>query len=606
MAVSLNAVMAAGNQGDTHSGDDVGSLTATAAITVAGGATLLVVTIGWHSTSETPTNRAVTWNGVAMTEAAFASHTADGVPYESVGIYTLVSPATGAQTIAATWTTITGTADVYMGAIAFSGTDTATGINAGDTATALTGSAINVAGSSDGATVATFLSNGAEPTTSKTKFWGYDALSPGGAGDYETGGTGTQTHTFSGAGGSKPAMAAIHVIAPAGGGTSITPSAGSLAATGAAPSVTQQIVRTALVGALALVGIAPVLNQSGIRQPTAGALTLAGAAPVVAVQGTIRPSAGALTITGNAPTVVAPQLIQPNVGALALSGNAPTVAVTGNVSRTPSPGALALVGDVSPQTLTVPSPPAAALTITGAAPSMKLGTVRQPSVGAIALTGIAAAVKQGAVRQPVAGALVLTGSAPTVAAEGSRTLTPSVGSLALSGLPANVAASNAVSRTPAPASLAITGNAPGVIQFSVRQPAVAALALTGLAPTVAQSRLREPSTGAIALAGAAPVLVVQSGGIATGTLQCRAYRRGFFGGRVYGPGESVTITVPEQYSPYWMEVVGTLPLNWDTVMSRFDGVVDREVLRPVSSADIATWISTGREPPDDPPSGVFN
>lgn len=91
-----------------------------------------------------------------------------------------------------------------------------------------------------------------------------------------------------------------------------------------------------------------------------------------------------------------------------------------------------------------------------------------------------------------------------------------------------------------------------------------------------------------------------------GTLLCRAYRRGFFGGKVIEPGESVTITGPEQYSPYWLEVIGALPTNWDTVMRRFVRAIDREELRAVTVSEVGVWLDTSREPPDEPPSGVFD
>lgn len=91
-----------------------------------------------------------------------------------------------------------------------------------------------------------------------------------------------------------------------------------------------------------------------------------------------------------------------------------------------------------------------------------------------------------------------------------------------------------------------------------------------------------------------------------GTLLCRAYRRGYFGGKIVEPDDPVTITAPEQYSPYWMEIVGVLPTNWDTVMRRFVSAIDRETLRSVTASDVRNWIDTEREPPGDPPSGVFD
>lgn len=220
MAATLNAVMAAGNNGDTHAVSASTSFSTTGITIAAGTNRVLVVVLNWQQTAgSAPTSRAVTWGGVSMTERAFINN---AVSNTSAGVYTLVNPATGAQTLAGSWTN---TNDCYVGAVAFDGADQTTGIATGDTATAAAGSSINVAGSSDGATVATFLTNGSEPTTSQTKFWGFDSFNPGGGGSYEIGGTGTVTHTFSGAGGASPVLAAVHVIAAAGGGGGPTPPA---------------------------------------------------------------------------------------------------------------------------------------------------------------------------------------------------------------------------------------------------------------------------------------------------------------------------------------------------------------------------------------------
>jgi hypothetical protein len=212
MAVTLNAVMAAGNNGDTHAVDNATSFSTTGITVAAGSNRVLIVVINWQTEGSLPASRSVTWNGAAMTEAAFNSNSAD-----AVAVYVLVNPATGAKTLAGSWTN---TNDAYVGAVCFDGADQATGINASDTATA-DAATIDVPGSSDGATVATFLTNGGEPTTSQTKFWGFDSLAPGGAGSYEIGGSGTVTHTFSGSGGASHAAAAVHVIAAAGGGQTV-------------------------------------------------------------------------------------------------------------------------------------------------------------------------------------------------------------------------------------------------------------------------------------------------------------------------------------------------------------------------------------------------
>jgi hypothetical protein len=220
MSVSLNAVMAAGNQGSTHAVAIATSFSTTGITIAAGSNRLLVVTIGWQISGggAPPTGRSVTWNGVAMTEVAFLTAGADS---DSVGIYALINPATGAQTLAGSWTT---GLDCYVSAVCFNGADQSTGINGSDT---VTGSAttISVAGSSDGATLATILRNGATTASvpGRTIFWNYDGLAPGGTGAYDIGTSGSVAFDFSGGsdGGSR-ALAAVHVIASGGGGGGAT------------------------------------------------------------------------------------------------------------------------------------------------------------------------------------------------------------------------------------------------------------------------------------------------------------------------------------------------------------------------------------------------
>lgn len=217
MAVTLNAVMTGGNDAnnDTYQVSAATSFSASP-MTVASGATLLVVAINWFATAsgDRPTTRSVTWDGVAMNEAIF--HDLIGaLSRSSTGIYTLVNPAVGAKTLAGSWTN---SMDVYVGAVSFAGTDTTTGYNSADNAYMELTTSINVTGSSDGATVATFITDGAEATTSQTKFLGDQALNPGGSGSYQLGTGGTITHSFTGAGGSQQTATAIHVIAGAAGG----------------------------------------------------------------------------------------------------------------------------------------------------------------------------------------------------------------------------------------------------------------------------------------------------------------------------------------------------------------------------------------------------
>jgi len=232
-AVAVDATMTAGNSSDGTAQDatNVQSITSTG-ITVGASATLLVVTIGFQRTSGAGTNSpgslAVTWNGTAMT-AQSNTTTGTGIDAVTVYIFTLVNPAAGAKTISASWTTHM---DVYMGAISFTGTDTTTGVKTSDNTTALGATSITVTSSSDGATVASYVNNGATPTTNFTQFWDDGAYSPGGAGSYKLGGT-SNSHSFSGGGGSNQVLAGVHVIAGTGGGGGGGGAAHSLTLTGA-------------------------------------------------------------------------------------------------------------------------------------------------------------------------------------------------------------------------------------------------------------------------------------------------------------------------------------------------------------------------------------
>jgi hypothetical protein len=218
MAVTLNAVMTGGNQSDTHAVSNTTSLSTTGLTIAAGTDRGLIVVLNWQKNFAAPSSRSVTWNSVSLTERAFVTANG-GSSDEHVAIYVLANPATGAQTLAASWS---GSLDCYCSAIAFNGTDQTTVINTANTVTQNAGLTIDVTGTADGATVATHLRNGSEPTgagTGNTLLWAYDALDPGGGGGYRVGLGGTNTFDFNNGSntGTARATAAVNVIASAGG-----------------------------------------------------------------------------------------------------------------------------------------------------------------------------------------------------------------------------------------------------------------------------------------------------------------------------------------------------------------------------------------------------
>jgi hypothetical protein len=215
MAVSLNATMSAANSdsGRTQATGAATSFSFTGLTIAAGSNIVLLVTVGWQRTVANlqPTSRSVTWDGVAMTEAAY--QTKFSLDQESFAIYVLVNPATGSKTLAGSWTTTMD--DCYISAIAFNGADQTTGIQSADTGQG-TSTSVATTGSADGATVGGIVRDGTTTAsvTGKTIFGNYDGGAPGWTGAYEIGGTGTQTYDFSGGSdnGDRSAIA-VHVIA---------------------------------------------------------------------------------------------------------------------------------------------------------------------------------------------------------------------------------------------------------------------------------------------------------------------------------------------------------------------------------------------------------
>lgn len=217
MAVGFDAKMAAGNSADGLNQEATGATSiSSTGITVGGSATLLVAVLAFAqgNASTTPTSITATWNGAVMTAGPTVT-SGTGTPYATAAIFYKISPASGANTLAAAWTN---SHDCYMSAVSFTGTDTSTGINAAHSTTATGTTTITITSDANGATVAVFAVDGSAPTVNFTKIFSEAPLNPGGGASYTLGGT-SNAHTFTGAGGSVQALAGIHVIAAAGGAT---------------------------------------------------------------------------------------------------------------------------------------------------------------------------------------------------------------------------------------------------------------------------------------------------------------------------------------------------------------------------------------------------
>lgn len=269
MAVTLNAVMAAGSDGDTHAVANTTSFSTTGITIGAGTDRVLVVVCNWQRSGTTLlSSRSVTWDGVAMSEVAFSTNASN--PRACVGIYVLPNPAMGAKTLAGSWVTAL---DCYVSAVAFNGADQTTGIDAAHTATG-TAVTINVTGTSDGATVASHIRNGGAPTgagSGNTLFWDFDDLNPGGGGGYRIGLAGTNAYSFnSGTLGTVRATAAIHVIAASAGGSVTGTGAITLGNITVAGTGVRGVTST---GALTL-GKISVSGSGAVARDSTGAITL--------------------------------------------------------------------------------------------------------------------------------------------------------------------------------------------------------------------------------------------------------------------------------------------------------------------------------------------
>lgn len=186
------------------------ALSQAAAMTIGGTATLLIAVIGIQGATLSATSVALTWNGVAMTPGPSQTDAPNAI---YCGIFYKINPATGSQTLAATWTNA---GDCEMSCISFIGTDTSTGIKTADNATktsAVDPADISVTSATGDATVAMLLNkNGAASTVNFTKIFAEAPLNPGSAASYQLGGT-SNDHTFTGGAGVSQVMTGVHVLA---------------------------------------------------------------------------------------------------------------------------------------------------------------------------------------------------------------------------------------------------------------------------------------------------------------------------------------------------------------------------------------------------------
>jgi len=205
MAVAFSARMTGGS----NTNDNLvasGTTNSTTGMTVGVGDTLLLCHLTIQGASLLPTGVTVTWNSVSM---SLGPSVTSGLVYTA--IFALVSPASGAKTLAANWTNAT--AGCYMSAVSFTGTDIITGIVTADNQTS-TGTSVTIPSSSTGATSACMLGqSGGGVTINQTQIWEDNGGTPGGGGSYAIGGN-SNVHSFTGGGATNNVVVGVHIIPP--------------------------------------------------------------------------------------------------------------------------------------------------------------------------------------------------------------------------------------------------------------------------------------------------------------------------------------------------------------------------------------------------------
>lgn len=324
--------------------------------------------------------------------------------------------------------------------------------------------------------------------------------------------------------------------------TTITPSAGSLALTGVAPTATVKDLAhiSTLVGSATLTGAAPATLLASFLTPPVATLALTGIAPTVSQNATVlrTPNAGSMAFTQIAPTLVRGVVLVPGTGSLTLLGyqsaangrliipNTAVLNFTGNTPNTiktgfdlrPNTASLTLTGIVSDQILGVDSPPTADAGLTGYAPQVSIsGKTIQLPTGALALTGQAGpSIRMDSPRTPLVAALSLTGIAPTVVTGGAFVSLPLATTLAYTGYAPNVVSGDNAYPAPTVGAMTFTGIAPtfSITDSKVPSPSVGALTMTGIAPTVTRTTNASitPVTGQLNLSVNGPTVNGLAGG----------------------------------------------------------------------------------------------
>lgn len=331
----------------------------------------------------------------------------------------------------------------------------------------------------------------------------------------------------------------------------VDPTAGALTLTGVAPTVavTNNILVEPTAAALTLTGVAPTVTAIGtaISLPTAGALTLTTATPTVTAIGTAtslptaatlslvgvapsvqvvvdaQPTAAALTLTGAVPTVETPSLTLPTAATLSLAGTAPFVEAIGTAESLPTAGSIALLGappDVEAIGTAESLPTAASLSLVGVAPIVELTVEAHPSAASLSLSGVAPDVEAIGTAEslPTPAALTLVGATPPVDTGAGVTSQPTPASLSLAGAVPSVIAIGTATSLPTAASLTLTRGTPSVVAVGTAssQPTAASLSIALATPSVTTSAntFAFPTPASLLVMAMAPDVTITEGAFA--------------------------------------------------------------------------------------------
>ncbi len=200
------------------------------------------------------------------------------------------------------------------------------------------------------------------------------------------------------------------------------PAAGTLTLAG--QQVSLEIGLAPNVGVLGLAGVQVIVNDI-VETPSSGALTLLGIQPTVAVTQDVAPGAGILTLVGVQAQLLVGPSIAPTSGTLTLAGQLARL----EIGLAPNVGVLSLAGVQVILNDIVKTPSPGALTLLGIQPTVAVTQDVAPGAGILTLAGVQASVLTGEDTRPVVGVLGLTGQQIKL----SIGLRPGTGILSLAG-----------------------------------------------------------------------------------------------------------------------------------------------------------------------------